>query len=106
MKWLIRMTLSRKWSIFCSLWPIKGQSQRKKLWSTFEKPNSPITIGELTHLQLPFDSGQREGINNDAIVIRQLQLTNIAKSINLNGRSQKYENSERLCAVFRDMRNE
>ena len=52
------------------------------MWSTFEKPNSPIAIGELTHLQLPFDSGQREGINNDAIVIRQLQLTNIAKSIN------------------------
>ena len=28
---------------------IKGQSQRIILWSTFEKPNSPIAIGELTH---------------------------------------------------------
>ena len=49
------------------------------LWLTFEEPNSPIAIDELSNRQMPFDSGQRKGINNDAIVIRQLQLTNIAK---------------------------
>lgn len=51
-------------------------------WPTFDEPNLPIAIGELSNKQIPFDSGQREGINNDAIVIQQLQLTNIAKSIN------------------------
>lgn len=54
--------------------------QRRISWLTFEEPNSPIAIGELSNRQMPFDSGQRKGINNDAIVIRQLQLTNIAKS--------------------------
>ena len=63
-------------------WSIKRKTQRKILWSTFEKPNSPIAIGKLSNIQIPFDSGQRKGINNDAIVIRQSQLTNIAKSIN------------------------
>jgi len=58
------------------------QSQRIILWSTFEEPNSPIAIGELSNKQLPFDNNQREGINNDAILIRQLQLTNITKSDN------------------------
>jgi hypothetical protein len=56
--------------------------QRRTSWPTFEEPNSPIAIDELSNKQIPFDSGQRKGINNDAIVIRQLQLTNIAKSIN------------------------
>ena len=73
--------LKQKMVDMFSLWPIKGQSQRKILWSTFEKPNSPIAIGKLSNIQIPFDSGQRKGINNDAIVIRQSQPINIAKSI-------------------------
>ena len=64
------------------MWPIKRKSQRRISWPSFEESNSPITIGELSNRQIPFENNQREGINNDAIVIRQLQLTNIAKCIN------------------------
>ena len=63
-------------------WSIKRKTQRRISWPTFEELNSPIVIGKLSNIQIPFDSGQRKGINNDAIVIRQSQLTNIAKSIN------------------------
>ena len=65
-----------------SKWSIKRKTQRRISWPTFEELNSPIAIGKLSNIQIPFDSGQRKGINNDAIVIRQSQLTNIAKSIN------------------------
>ena len=63
-------------------WSIKRKTQRRISWPTFEELNSSIAIGKLSNIQIPFDSGQRKGINNDAIVIRQSQLTNIAKSIN------------------------
>ena len=63
-------------------WSIKRKTQRRISWPTLEELNSPIAIGKLSNIQIPFDSGQRKGINNDAIVIRQSQLTNIAKSIN------------------------
>ena len=79
------------------MWPIKGQSQRKISLPTFEEINSPIAIGELTNKQLPFDSGQREGINNDTIVIHQLKLTNLTKSDNSQWSLAKYENYERFC---------
>ena len=75
----------RKWSIKPSLaekMVDKEKTQRRISWPTFEELNSPIAIGKLSNIQIPFDSGQRKGINNDAIVIRQSQLTNIAKSIN------------------------
>lgn len=64
------------------MWPIKRKLHGENRGPLFEEPNSPIAIGELSNKQIPFNSGQRDGINNDAIVIRQLQLTNIAKSIN------------------------
>lgn len=63
-------------------WSIKRKTQRRISWPTFEELNSPIDIGKLSNIQIPFESGPRKGINNDAIVIRQSQLTNIAKSIN------------------------
>ena len=56
-----------------------SQVNRQKR-TTFEELNSPIAIGELTNKQLPFDSGQREGIINDAI--RQFKLTNLTKGNN------------------------
>lgn len=60
----------------------KEKNTAENIVPTFEELNSPIAIGELSNRQMPFDSGQRKRINNDAIVIRQLQLTNIAISIN------------------------
>lgn len=56
--------------------------QRRFSWPTFEEPNSPITIGELSNKQIPFDNGQKESINS------QWSLA-------------KYENSERFRANLR-----
>ena len=39
-------------------WSIKRKTQRRISWPTFEELNSPIAIGKLSNIQIPFDSGQ------------------------------------------------
>ena len=82
MKWSIEPSLADK--MVDILWFVADKEVIITIisWPTFEEYNSPIAIGELSNKQIPFDSERREGINNDAIVMRQSQLTNIAKSIN------------------------